>query len=158
MPLSGKALRELMQAVHAKGRLFRFSAGGHSMAPFIKDGDVLLVAPPSASLPGPGDVLAFLHPATHRFCIHRVLTVDGDGLLLQGDNLPQRPDGILPREAVLGKVTKVERHGQRVRLGLGPERRLIAFLSRHGLLPTFRRHVGPLYRCFKRRPRPCAKG
>jgi hypothetical protein len=158
LPLSGKALIELMQAVHARGLPFRFHAGGFSMAPFIKDGDVISVSPLSSRPPGTGDVVAFLHPETRLLCIHRVVSGSDGALLIQGDNLPDDPEGILPREAIMGRVTRVERGGRRVRLGLGPERRLIALLSRHGLLATMRRYAGPLYACFKRRQRPCAKG
>ena len=147
-----------MQAVHAKGCLFRFNAGGHSMAPFIKDGDVVSLSPLFATLPAPGDVVAFLHPETNGLCLHRVLSVHQDACFLQGDNLPDDPDGMIPREAILGRVTRVERDGRRVRLGLGPERRLIALLSRYGLLTMVRRQAGPLYACFQRRQRSCPKG
>jgi hypothetical protein len=149
--LSGKALIELMQAVHAKGMPFRFNAGGHSMAPFIKDGDVICVSPLASRAPGLGDVVAFIHPETKSLCIHRVQSVHGDRFLIQGDNMPQRPDGRITREAVMGRVTRVERGGRRVRLGFGPERRLLALLSQRGLLAVMRRYAGPLYGYFRRR-------
>jgi hypothetical protein len=121
------------------------------MDPFIRDGDVISVAPPSARLPRKGDVVAFRHPETLLLCVHRVLSVGGDLLLIQGDNMPQQPDGLIPRAAVLGRVTRVERGGRRVRLGLGPERRLIALLSRGALLAAIRRYAGPVCRYFRRR-------
>jgi hypothetical protein len=133
-----------MQAVHARGRPFRFKAGGYSMAPFIRDGDLVVVSPPISSLPGPGEVVAFLHPETGVPCIHRVLSIGHDDFLTQGDNRPQRPDGRIRREALLGRVTRVERNGKRIRLGLGPERRLLALLSRKDLLVRLRRCVGAL--------------
>ena len=40
----------------------------------------------------------------------------------------------IPRENLLGRVTRVERNGKAVWLGLGPERTLIAWLSRRGWL------------------------
>lgn len=157
LSLSGKALIELMRAVHAKGRPFRFRAGGHSMAPFIRDGDVICLAPLTAREPGAGDVAAFIHPGTGRLCVHRVLSVKGNRYLIRGDNLPEKPDGRVPREAILGRVTIVERTGRRVRMGLGPERRVIAFLSRCGALTLMRRLAGPLHACRSRSPASCAK-
>ena len=157
LSLSGKALIELMQAVHAKGLPFRFNAGGHSMAPFIRDGDVICVSPLASRAPGPGDVVAFIHPETKLPCLHRVLSINGDSFRIQGDNMPEKPDGIIPREAIVGRVTRVERAGRRVRLGLGPERLLLALLSRCGVLTVIRRYAGPLYACFSRSHASCEK-
>jgi len=155
--LSGKALIELMQAVHAKGLPFRFSASGYSMAPFIRDGDVITVSPLGFCAPGLGDVVAFIHPETQLLCLHRVLSVNGKGFLIQGDNMPEKPDGMIPRDAIFGRVTRVERAGRRVRLGLGPERLLLAYLSRCGGMVVIRRWAGPLYACFSRRHASCKK-
>jgi hypothetical protein len=155
--LSGKALIELMQAVHAKGLPFRFKAGGHSMAPFIKDGDVVCVSPVASHAPGLGDVAAFIHPETKLLGLHRVLSIHGDHFFIQGDNLPENPDGMIPREAIVGRVARVERAGKRVRLGLGPERLLLALLSRCGGLAVIRRYAGPLHACFSRSHLSCEK-
>jgi hypothetical protein len=157
LPISGKALIELMQAVHAKGLPFRFNAGGHSMAPFIRDGDVICVSPLAFRAPGLGDVVAFIHPETKLLCVHRVQSANRDGFLIQGDNMPEKPDGMIPREAIVGRVTRVERAGRRVRLGLGPERLLLALLSRCGLLAVIRRYAGPLYSYCSRSHVSCEK-
>lgn len=157
LSLSGKALIGLMEAVHAKGLPFRFRAGGHSMSPFIRDGDVITVSPRASRTPGLGDVVAFVHPETQILCLHRVLSVNGKGFLVQGDNLPEKPDGMIPREAVFGRVTRVERAGRRIRLGLGPERPLVALLSRRGGMALIRRWAGPLYACFSRSQATCEK-
>ncbi len=158
LQLSGEALIELMLAVHAKGLPFRFSAAGHSMAPFIRDRDVITVSPLASRKPGRGDVVAFIHPETKMLGIHRLLAFKGTRFLIQGDNMPETPDGMIRREAVLGRVTRVERGSQRVRFGLGPERRLIALLSHRGWLTVIRYYAGPLYRYFKRRRPACEKG
>jgi hypothetical protein len=157
LSLSGKALIELMQAVHAKGLPFRFSARGFSMAPFIRDGDVITVSPLASSAPGLGDVVAFIHPETQLLCLHRVLSVNGKRFFIQGDNMPERPDGMIPWEAIVGRVTRVERACRRIRLGLGPERRLFALLSRCGGLAVIKRYAGPLYALFSRSHAYCEK-
>jgi len=157
LSLPGTALVEIMKAVHSRGLPFRFRAGGCSMAPFIRDGDIISVSPFSSRLPGMGDVVAFLHPETNLLCIHRVLSCNKGALLIQGDNSPGKPDGIIPIKAIIGHVTKVERNGKRVMLGLGPERILLALLSRSGLLAVIRCCAGPLYGYFRRRRSLCEK-
>lgn len=131
--LSRAALAELMQAVLARGQPFRFRAGGWSMAPFVRDGDTLCVAPLRRA-PRVGDVVAFARPGRGGVVVHRVVGRCGAAYLLQGDGLPGDGDGAIPRACILGRVTRVERNGSAVRLGLGPERVLIALLSRYGLL------------------------
>ena len=77
-------------------------------------------------------------------------------IFTQGDNMPGRPDGMIPVGDILGLVTCVERGGRKVRFGLGPERLLIALLSRSGLMEIIRRCAGPLYRYFRRENVRCA--
>ena len=138
MPLSGEALLELMRAVLARGVPFRFCARGWSMAPFIRDGDVITVSPLRDVLPGVGEVVAFARPGAGKLVVHRVVASRGSALLIQGDSAPPRSDGIVARDNLLGRVTRVERNGQNVWLGLGPERYLIAWLSRTRLLVPLR--------------------
>jgi hypothetical protein len=78
-------------------------------------------------------VAAFCHPETLKLVVHRVLARLDGGYLLRGDNSPTS-DGVIPSEAVLGLVTRVERHGRKVHFGGGLARLLIAFLSRRNLL------------------------
>ncbi len=145
LSLSGPALLELMRPVLEKGLPFRFCARGWSMSPFIRDGDVIQVQSLGKSLPHMGEVVAFIQPAADRLVIHRVVGQKGGSYLLQGDNSLGTPDGLVPPEAVLGRVIRVERHGHPVYSGLGLERRLIALLSRRGWLSPLVRAVAALY-------------
>ena len=131
--LSGPALFELLQAVFDKGMSFRFKAKGFSMSPFIKDGDVVTIFPLAGASPRLGDVVVFVHPEMGRLIIHRVAGKRGDSILIRGDNTNDA-DGLIPKANILGRVTKVERDEKEVFLGLGPERILIAFLTRKKLL------------------------
>jgi len=133
-PLSGQDLLDLMQAVLARGVPFRFCARGWSMTPFIHDGDVITVSPLHGALPGVGEVVAFARPGTGNPVVHRVIARCGTGSLIQGDSMEEYTDGIIPAENLLGRVTRVERRGHDIWLGLGPERYVIAWLSRAGLL------------------------
>jgi hypothetical protein len=130
LPLSSQALLELMQAVLARGVSFRFRARGWSMAPFIGDGDLITVTPLRRSLPGVGEVVAFVRPEAGNLVVHRVVARRGTAFLIQGDSTVDHADDLIPAENLVGRVTRVERDGHAVWLGLGPERHLIAWLSR----------------------------
>jgi hypothetical protein len=131
-------LVELVKEVLGKGVECRLQVKGYSMSPFIKDNDVVTISPISDVLPGFGDVTAFIHPKTERLLIHRVVWKSGDAYLLKGESALE-PDGLIKKENILGLVTKVERKGKRIFLGLGPERFLIALLTRTNfLLPVLR--------------------
>ena len=133
LSLSGSALIEFLRAVLVRGKPFRFQARGFSMHPFIQDADVVTVSPLGGRYPRLGEVMAACHPETLKLMVHRVLSRRQGAVLLRGDNSPGA-DGYIPAGKVLGRVTRVERNGHRVRLGLGLERSFVAFLSRHDLL------------------------
>ncbi|MCE5311237.1 MAG: S24/S26 family peptidase [Acidobacteriales bacterium] len=138
LPLTSAALLDLMRAVLARGVPFRFRARGGSMSPFVRDGDIVTVEPAAAAPARTGDIVAFVEPATQRLRVHRVAATCGGAFLLKGDNV-ETPDGLVKPDGVLGKVVRVERDGSLVRLGTGPERGLIAWLSRVGCLAQARR-------------------
>jgi signal peptidase I len=133
LSLSGPVLIELLRAVLDKGKPFRFRAKGVSMTPFVKDGDVITVSPFSGASPRMGDVVAFIRTATGKLVVHRMVGKSGDSFLIKGDNVDHEGERV-PEKNVLGRVVFVERNGQRVRLGLGVERFVIAFLNQRGLL------------------------
>lgn len=130
---SGSAFVELARAVLDKGVPFRFKARGISMYPFIRHGDIITISPLSGSLPRYGEVVAFVRPTLCNLIVHRVIGRRDSDLIIKGDNIA-RPDGFIPTSNILGRVTKVERSGREIYLGLGPERLLIAFLTRWELL------------------------
>jgi signal peptidase I len=133
LSLSGQALVELLDAVLHKGAFVRFQAKGFSMSPFIKNRDVVTISPLHRKRPGPGDIIAFIHPETEGLCIHRIVRKRDGIYVTKGDNLSETEECV-PIESILGFVTKVEREGKEVFLGLGLERFLIALLGWRGLL------------------------
>jgi hypothetical protein len=132
LSLSGAAFIALLREVLDKGVPFRFRATGFSMSPFIRNGDALTVFPLSGR-PRLGDVVAFVKQETGGLAIHRVVGTRAGHCLIRGDN-SSRDDGYVAEANILGRITKVERNGKNALLGLGPERYLIAFLARKGLL------------------------
>ena len=136
--LSAEALASLMKLVLARGSKFRFRARGSSMHPFIKNDDVLTITPVSLKELKTGDVIAFLRPGSGNPAVHRIVRLSDDVLITKGDN-NRETDGSLPEESILGRIELVERRGKKLRLGLGFEKLIIAFLTGHGLwLPIFR--------------------
>ncbi len=88
------------------------------MYPFIRDRDVVTVAPLGGRPPLVGDVVAIIHPINGRLVIHRVIRRRHSGWLIRGDNC-QEVDGVVTIEDILGYVISIERQGRQVRLGLG---------------------------------------
>lgn len=147
LPLSNASLLELVRAVLGRGFSLRFQAKGFSMAPFIRDRDILTIGPKGAERPRPGDIVAFVHPADGKLCVHRVVAFRDGMATIKGDNMPLA-DGVFPESSIVGFVRRVERNGRVVRSGLGVRGRLIASLSRSrawdGLLTRARMVVRPL--------------
>jgi hypothetical protein len=122
------------------------------MFPSIRDGDTVTVSPLQNASPRLGDGLAFVGPGGERLIIHRVVGTRGDSYLARGDATSEA-DGLVREENILGRVTRVERDGQEIRLGLGPERFLIAILTRSGLLSRVAFPACRLFRSITRRTR-----
>ena len=139
-----EVLPELVKEVLSKGAECRLQVKGYSMSPFIKDGDMITISPVFGSLPRLGDVIAFIHPKTDKLIIHRVVRKIGDACLVKGENALE-PDGLIERNHMIGIITRVERKGKKVFFGLGPERFLIAMLTRKNLLLPILR---PVWRVF----------
>ncbi len=130
--ISSVAVRELLEAVLERGRQFRFRAGGMSMFPFVRNGDVVTISPFQGDEPGVGDIVAFLQDRSRSLALHRVVSVHDRAYVVRGDSAVCA-DGRIPGKDILGKVVRIERDGRDVRFGLGSERRTIAMLSRLGL-------------------------
>lgn len=128
LPLSNASFLALARAVLGRGYSLRFQAKGSSMAPLIRDGDILTLAPKGGKPPRPGDIVAFVNPSDGKLAVHRIIAFRGGKATIKGDNVPV-PDGIFPEGSILGFVRRVERDGRVVRPGFGPAGRLIASLS-----------------------------
>jgi hypothetical protein len=132
--LTSSQLADLMQAVLGRGLPFRFRAAGHSMSPFIRDGDLITLAPFKNKPPALGEMVAFTLPPSQVLFVHRIIAQHNPNYLIQGDNNPCGPDGEIPLSTIIGRVIQIERSGKLIHFGLGPERLLIAYLSLHHLL------------------------
>ncbi|MFC1808771.1 S26 family signal peptidase [Candidatus Omnitrophota bacterium] len=103
------------------------------MSPFIKNNDVITISPLVNSMVGYGDIVGFIHPGLKRTVVHRVVGRKKQHYIIKGDNT-LGIDGFFLKMDIAGRITKVERQGKSITFGLGPERRLIAILSRTRIL------------------------
>jgi len=129
-PLSSAAVAELVAGLLQEGTPVSLRVGGSSMAPFVRSGDLVRLAPARSA--GLGDVVARLSGA-ERLLIHRVVGGRRSQPVTRGDAAREPDPAIRPGE-LLGRVESVERGGRRILIGLGPERLLLAGLSRAGCL------------------------
>ena len=127
--LSSELLVELIRPVLAKGASFRFQVKGWSMLPFIMDDDVATISPLNNSLLRFGQPVAFINPCSGKLTIHRLVGKKSNAYIIKGDSVLQI-DGFIPRQNILGVITKIERDSRSVRFGLGPERLAIGLCSK----------------------------
>lgn len=132
--MSGPDLKDLLAAVLARGVPFRFRALGMSMDPFIKDGDVITVGKVKEDNLRIGDVVAYCSPPDGHLVVHRIVRRSPGGLLVIRGDANDEADAVALLTDVLGRVKLVQRLGRRVYLGMGPERFVLAHVSRRGLL------------------------
>lgn len=126
--------RELMPTIRAaleRGQRVRLAVTGSSMAPFLRDGDVVELET-IHSLPRKGDVI-LVQWTEDRYVLHRVLQSAGDTIFLRGDAKRQR-EGPFARRDVLGKVVLSDRDGRRLKLDGGPWRLAGLVWTRYGPL------------------------
>lgn len=126
----GSRATDVVRELLAAGETVELTIEGGSMAPFLRPGDVVTLALARPEALRPGDVVAFR--AGPRLVVHRLLAIEAESLLLRGDAGPAADR--IPPDALAGRVVRASRGGRRLRLGLGPERRLLAWLSRWGWL------------------------
>jgi signal peptidase I len=116
IPCTSASFAELSAEVLRAGKTLRFRARGASMAPLVRDGDVLLVQPVGMRSVRVGDVV-LCSSAPGRIVVHRVVRrltgPTGRCLVVQGDQIAQ-PDGVIPGAQVYGRVVSIERAGAQI--------------------------------------------
>lgn len=111
----------------------RLPARGGSMWPAIHDGDLLTYGRPSGHDVHVGDVVAFRSPGGRALRVHRVVGVEGNGLVVKGDAC-SAPDGVVSCDELIAVVTSIRRGRKELRRPGKTARALWALLSRTGLL------------------------
>jgi hypothetical protein len=109
------------------GNVLRMCAHGGSMLPFLRDGDIVVVAPVGTAEIRIGDVICY-QPPSGGLCLHRVIARAERSLVTRGDALAYVDT--VPHDAVLGLVIARERRGRAVSLGTRRGRRCGWLLAR----------------------------
>jgi len=97
-------LAALAASLSAEGRTLRLVARGRSMAPFIRDGETVLVGP-SRRPPRPGEVVLRRGPGG-TLLLHRVVRATAAGVVTRGDAAAAE-DPPAPLQDVLGRAVAV---------------------------------------------------
>jgi signal peptidase len=90
---------------------------GFSMNPTLKTSDILEILPYNGRKIKKGDVIVFLAPADTRKVVHRIISVNNEGIRTRGDNRGNTIDPwIIYPENILGRVVNSNRGNKRLRI------------------------------------------
>jgi signal peptidase len=89
---------------------------GTSMNPVLKPGDRLQVNPWDGHDIRRGDVVVFIPPGGDSKIVHRVTSVNSDGIKTRGDNCSHEDGWVLSPEHILGRVVSAQRGNRRLRV------------------------------------------
>lgn len=109
LDLSSRELGAIVKAFAIKNIPIWFSAKGHSMFPFVIDGDTIMVSPYLDIPPEVGDIVAFLDSVTGNLIVHRIISLSRNQFITKGDSC-FRMDTPQPISTILGFVSKVKSH------------------------------------------------
>ncbi|ACN15645.1 putative signal sequence peptidase [Desulforapulum autotrophicum HRM2] len=150
--ISNASLGLLIKDVVEKKCAIRIKATGCSMRPSILSNDIITISPYLNLSSSTGDIAAFIHPATGRVLVHRIIKENGS-FMFKGDNRISK-DGWVDQNNILGFVGKVQR-GEKVFLfEPGKEKQYIIWLSRLNIffaISLFAKISGTLFALHKTR-------
>lgn len=86
------------------------------MNPLLKAGDGLRIISYDGKEIRPGDVIVFIPPEGDSKIVHRVVSVDSQGIRTRGDNNNQVDSWVLSPEQILGRVVSIQRRERRRRI------------------------------------------
>jgi signal peptidase I len=89
---------------------------GPSMNPIFKAGDRLQIISYDQGKIRAGDVVVFISPEDGSKVVHRVTSVNSDGIRTRGDNCNHEDDWVLGRENIVGRVVSAQRGNRRFRV------------------------------------------
>ena len=93
---------------------------GSSMSPTLVAGDLLQIIPYDGQEIRRGDVVVFIPPEGDSKIVHRVISVNSDGIKTRGDNCNFEDGWVLRRDNILGRVVAAQREKRRLRVFGGP--------------------------------------
>ncbi len=121
---------------------------GNSMSPTLRPGDMVSVGLYEDRRIGVGDVIAFCDPYSGKLTVHRIISIDPEGLRTKGDNNRAADHWVLGANEIMGRVVSVQRGEKRIRIYGGlPGRTYVLGLAAVKLINiTFSSVLRPAYR------------
>ncbi|UCG66242.1 MAG: S26 family signal peptidase [Deltaproteobacteria bacterium] len=125
---------------------------GPSMNPIFKPGDRLRIISYDQGKIRAGDVVVFISPEDGSKVVHRVISVNSDGIRTRGDNSYHEDAWVLSREHIIGRVVVAQRGNRRHRVFGGPVGQLFAAVLRviHAIDSGFSSLLHPVYKRLSR--------
>ena len=128
-----------------EGKRVTIPVKGSSMLPFIRGGKDLVVLEKAGEVLRADDIVLF-HVGPReggRYVMHRILSIDGDAVDIQGDGVPETHEHVR-RSQVIARAVEILRDGKRRVDPYGPgQRRLVHFWQ---WLRPVRRYILFIYR------------
>lgn len=120
---------------------------GPSMNPSLKAGDGLRIIPYEDRKVCVGDVVVFHPPGGGRDVVHRVVSVDSEGVRTRGDNNSQIDPWLLQPRDIIGQVVSARRGNNRVTIHGGTWGRVLgpALRTKKQLNQAISRILHPAY-------------
>ena len=134
-----------VQRMLDEGKRVTIPVKGSSMLPFIRGGKDLVVLEKAGEVLRADDIVLF-HVGPReggRYVMHRILSIDGDAIDIQGDGVPETHEHVR-RSQVIARAVEILRDGKRRVDPYGPgQRRLVHFWQ---WLRPVRRYILFIYR------------
>ena len=134
-----------VQRMLDEGKRVTIPVKGSSMLPFIRGGKDLVVLEKAGEVLRADDIVLF-HVGPReggRYVMHRILSIDGDAVDIQGDGVPKTHEHVR-RNQVIAKAVEILRDGKRRVDPYSPgQRRLVHFWQ---WLRPVRRYILFIYR------------
>ena len=102
---------------------------GPSMNPVLKSGDGMVVVPYGNEEVRAGDVIVFRHPKNNHKVVHRVASVNPQGVKTRGDNNDLMDPWRLQPGDITGRVIFVKRNQKNVTIHGGQWGRILACVN-----------------------------
>ena len=93
-----------------EGKEVTIPVKGFSMLPFIRGEKDLVVLEKAEGTLAVGDIVLFRYAG--RYVMHRIISMDGDGIVIRGDGVPKNTEKVT-RSDIYGRATKILRNGRR---------------------------------------------
>jgi len=101
---------------------------GPSMNPVLKTGDVLNISTYGSRKIRVGDVIVFNQPEDNYNIVHRIVSINPQGIKTKGDNNLNMDQWILSPDDIIGRVVSVQRKNENLKIHGRSRGRIFAFM------------------------------